>query len=162
MEYHVRPRRPGHLGQGLPVVAVAVRGHDRADDHVLHLAEDPVGVVGGIDEQGLAVVDQDVAVVVHGPDGELAHLHLQAVGQRHGAADGGAAGLDMSVRGVHALVLPQQAATWHRPRSDQTGGGAVVGSGQPAGTGPWTDSSSVATLDSATLPSVDTTRRAST
>jgi hypothetical protein len=46
-----RPGGVGDLDEGAVVVPVAVRGEDRLDGRVPDLGEDPLGVVGGVDEQ---------------------------------------------------------------------------------------------------------------
>jgi hypothetical protein len=63
------------FGKRLPVVEVAVRRHDRADRYVTDHLDQPVRLIGRVDQQGLAGARtaQQVGVVVHGTHGYLGH-----------------------------------------------------------------------------------------
>src|SRR3954452_654179 len=95
-------RRAGaseHLGEPLPVVEVLVGGDDPAEPVVAQLTQQPVRLVGGVDQKHGAGcrAAQEVGVVVHWPDRDLrdhqrtgvttvarpAYLDVAAIGLGH-------------------------------------------------------------------------------
>jgi hypothetical protein len=65
-----------HAGQGLDVVAVAVGGDDPGQVHPLEQLQQPLGLVGRVDQQGVVGlgVAQQVGVVLVRPHVQLGHL----------------------------------------------------------------------------------------
>jgi hypothetical protein len=63
-------------GQGLDVVGVAVGGDDPGQGHALQQLQQPLGLVGRVDQQGVVGlgVAQQVGVVLVRPDVQLGHL----------------------------------------------------------------------------------------
>jgi MFS transporter, DHA2 family, methylenomycin A resistance protein len=75
-----------HLGQRLPMVPVPVGRHDRPDRHLADHLDQPIRLVGRVDQQALAAARaaQQVGVVVHGAHGYLGHgqaVDLTSVGR---------------------------------------------------------------------------------
>jgi DNA-binding transcriptional ArsR family regulator/uncharacterized protein YndB with AHSA1/START domain len=72
---HLGAGVPLYLGQRLPVIEVLVRGHDRADVDVADQLDQPVRLVGRVDQDRLTGgrAAQQVGVVVHGAHRYLGH-----------------------------------------------------------------------------------------
>ena len=124
-----RAGRRGHLGQRLPVVPVPVGGHDRAHRGVADEFQQPVRLVGRVDQHqrpGLGAAQQ-VGVVVHRPDRHLGHGQagkLTGVGR---AADGHVPGVCHGLSfvlvcsGLSSPILPRN-WTRRRPAAYRHGG----------------------------------------
>ena len=74
-----RARGAGDGRDGADVVEVRVREQNRVDPHpeLVDEAQDPVGLLAGIDDQGVlrAVAADEVAVLGHRADREAADVH---------------------------------------------------------------------------------------
>ena len=131
------PVSPTTGARACRVVGVAVGREDSGELALADHRQEAIGVVRGVDQERLArrEVGEQVGVVVHRTDGELAELHLGTTGQNHLPRDRGPAGLHVAVVAKLAVGITRHGGKCRKDRPPASPGSCRT---------PWIDSPLVA------------------